>query len=261
MRRALLVLCLLISGLAACTRFTLEVRGQNAAPPIVIVYTKPLEQDARLVHDALLAAGPQLGAFGPLRQPTTITLQPDQATIGARAGLVNSPWLRAWATYSDIELQTPSSWQGPARREHLLTLLVHELTHLAMYQRAGNRADWHRKPLPFWFREGLACYVAGLGDNRFSRERLQAFYLSPDYPGDPILEGESLVLSHPREVYAASYYFMQALVERFGRACIGDVLDHIRAGEGFLEAWQNGTGTPFAAVLAEWRGALLAQPR
>lgn len=251
----------LACGPLACAPLTMNAKPPKGAPPVAIEYAEGLADDARLVSETLNEIWPRLGVFGALRAPLTIALYAEQTTIESHAGLSHSPWLRAWATYERIDLQTPSRWQGPCRREHLAALLLHELTHLAMYQRVGTRDDWHKKPLPLWFREGLATFVAGEGDNPYTPERLRDFYLSADYPGDPVLEGESLLQSHPREVYAASHLFMQALVARHGNEKIGRVLDLLRAGQGFLEAWQNATGTPLAADLADWRGTLLSPPR
>src|SRR6185295_2154512 len=39
-------------------------------------------------------------------------------------------------------------------------LMLHELTHCVMYQRSASAADWSRKRIPLWFREGMASVTA-----------------------------------------------------------------------------------------------------
>lgn len=246
--------------LAACAAPRLHVRHVEDGPtPIRVVYDDATRWDAELVAALAPAALTRAAAWGRPVVPLILRLYADHAAFEEGIHFREVPWLRAWATYDTIHLQAPSSWGGQSVREHTERLLTHEMTHVVMYQRAGTREDWYRKPLPLWFREGMALVTAG-PDDAYPVERLRAWYLQADFAADPFEDGEALLRTHPREVYALSYLAFADLQARTGHAALATLLDQVRAGAGFQEAFRHAAGEGYAEWTASWREAFLSAP-
>ena len=268
---AALVSVLLVLGLAGCASLSGRVKydchrkfgypRQNAR--LILEYPPANEWDARIISDALDEAVPGAAEWGAFRRPVTIRIHPTHRDLEEAVNRRGYPWLKAWARFDSIDLEAPSVWGGTLARRRVTELLTHELTHVVMYQAIGDHNDWYGKPIPLWFREGMASYAAGQGPRRMSREELLQFYLGPDFTGDPISEGRHLVRRHPREVYSAGHWMFADLADREGREGITRLLEQVRAGQSFREAWQKEFRESLSAFENSWRNRLLggAHPR
>ena len=109
----------------------------------------------RAIRAAIVAAQPRLAPWGALREPVTIQILPTHALLEAAVDRPGYPWLRAWARYDVVFVQSPRTWRWPfgGTQVEINDLLLHELTHCLMYQQAADRTGWSRKEIPLWFRE------------------------------------------------------------------------------------------------------------
>jgi hypothetical protein len=226
------------------------------------VYLDYQPVDAAAASDvaaALPAALRRVGRWGRLREPVTITLCPSHEALEAAARRPGYPWLRAWARYATIDLQSPRTWQllgGPSRRR-LQETLTHELTHCLMYQASGTSWSWPRKGIPLWFREGMATVTAGEAPRYASPERAAAFYQGsptarrPD--GDPLSDAEKLVQSQDELVYTTAYLAFQFLLDRYGEERIRRLLADMGEGAAFSAAFRRAMGIDVEAFEADFR--------
>jgi hypothetical protein len=130
----------LLCALAACAP-----RVRDAEPArvdtiavggaVVRVEYQPSEAGAaRRVADALAQAIPRAERWGRLRAPVTIVVHPSHEALEAAVHREGYRWLRAWARFDSIDLQSPRTWNlliPPSDRD-LEELLAHELTHCVM---------------------------------------------------------------------------------------------------------------------------------
>jgi hypothetical protein len=217
---------------------------------------------ARLVAAALADAAPRAQRFGALAVPVTITLHPSHAALERAASREGYPWLRAWARYETIELQSPRTFGlFGARRARVAELLAHELAHCAMWQRAGDAQTWTYKGIPRWFTEGLASVAAGQEARHGDLATLAQFYDgaadragAPGGAGaDPLSDSEALYLGRAALVYSAAHHAFAFLVARYGDVRVRAVLDGMGAGLGFASAFRAAIGIEPAVFAAEFR--------
>ncbi|WP_242344518.1 hypothetical protein [Anaeromyxobacter terrae] len=233
-----------------------------------LVYGPEDEGEARSVAAALALAAPRAQRFGPLAVPVTITLHPSHAALEHAAARPGYPWLRAWARYATIELQSPRTWRDGgllgrlvgARRGRVAELLAHELAHCAMWQRAGDAQTWLYRGIPRWFTEGLASVAAGQEERHGDLAALARFYdgaaASPAAGAggaDPLSESEALYLGQAELVYGAAHHAFAFLASRYGDARVRAVLDGMGAGLSFPSAFRAAIGIEPAAFEAEFR--------
>ncbi len=193
--------------------------------------------------------------WGRLFSPVTITVHPSHEALEQAVRRAGYGWLRAWARYSTIDLQSPRTWAflgaGDAEVEELLT---HELTHCTMYQAAADEWTWPHRGIPAWFREGMASVTAGQAWRRTDREALRTYY-SRLLPGagdgggregearvDPLSDPEPLYREESEVVYGASHWAFQLLVDRYGEGRIRRVLDGMGHGRSFADAFREAVG-------------------
>lgn len=216
---------------------------------------------ARLVAAALADAAPRAQRFGALAVPVTITLHPSHAALERAASREGYSWLRAWARYETVELQSPRTFGLlGARRPRVAELLAHELAHCAMWQRAGDPQTWTYKGIPRWFTEGLASVAAGQEARHGDLATLARFYdgaadrvEAPGAGADPLSDSEALYLGRAALVYGAAHHAFAFLVARYGDARVRAVLDGMGAGLGFASAFRAAIGIDPAAFAAEFR--------
>ena len=241
---------------------------------------------ARRVAEALVKALPCAERWGRLRVPVTVVLHPSHAALEEAVHRDGFAWLRAWARFDTIDLQSPRTWNlvFPPSREELEELLAHELTHCVMYQRAGSAWSWPYKGIPLWFREGMASVTAGQGYKRGGPEPLWAFYARTTpgagggepaaggggsggagrwrlgRNGDPISDPEPLYQDEADLVYGAAHHAFQFLLDRYGAERVQRLLTGMGDGHGFEVAFRAAIGIPTEAFEAEfhryvaWRG-------
>jgi hypothetical protein len=239
---------------------------------------------ARQVARAAAVALPRTARWGRLEVPVTITLHPTHAALEAAARRPGYDWLRAWARYGSIELQSPASWGFfGASDAQVVELLTHELTHCVMYQRAAAEWTWSLKGIPVWFREGMASVTAGQGARRGSLEDLWRYYeqgLVADgagdgepsrgaarvraargqrSEGDPLADPEPLYQERSEVVYGAAHHAFLFLVERYGEGPVRQTLERMRGGEVFARAFEQSFGVGEAEFGADFRRYVLWQ--
>lgn len=231
------------------------------------------ERSARAVIRALRTAAPRVLRWGALAHPVTVTVHPDHEALEAAAQRHGYGWLRAWARYDTIEIQSPSSWGffGPSATK-VEELVAHELTHCAMYQLAGDDQDWMYKEIPRWFSEGLATVTAGQGYRFPGAEDLWKFYgrrlpgsgfgepgrarTAPSpaaFYGDPIVDSDPLYQEQSDIVYGAAHLATEFLLRRYGEERVREVLLLMGRGHRFPSAFKRAIGITDAEFAADFR--------
>ena len=263
--RSLLLSAILIICLGACAakqnvRFDRyrDYLFPELEAQIHVEYTSENHWDAEFVAEAMKHAVPKVSQWGRFREPLLIRIFPKHENLEQAIERRNYPWLRGWSRFDEILLQAPSTWGGVKLEKRVRELITHELTHVVMYQTIGDADDWYGKPIPFWFREGMASFVAEQGHFRLSRIELAAYYLGEGYVGDPISEAAKIVRTHPKEVYSVGHWMFSDLVEKVGREKIVRLMRTMRQGLTFREAWLETLGFPLSEFVDDWRETLIA---
>lgn len=265
-RLALLAACVaLASGCAHATRGG-PTRSLELGGGVEVEFVEGARRDGERVADVLPEAlGVVTARWGELRAPLRVEVLPDHAALEEAVDRKGYPWLRAWARYGEVWIQAPSTWgllgaSDAALRE----LLVHELTHVVMYQRVAGGEDWRRRRIPVWFREGMASWTARQGYRRAKLPEVADWV--HDHPElDPIGDADALYQDDGGVVYAAGHHAFAFLVERYGVPAVKALMARMYAtGETFPEAFAATIGLPLGAFEAEfgrflrlegWRGS------
>jgi hypothetical protein len=258
---------LLLLALAGCAP---RLAGQGAPrrelvqvgeARLVLVSWPEDERSTRQVARALAQAIPPTTRWGALLAPVTITIHPDHAALEEAARRPGYGWLRAWARFGSIELQSPASWGFfRATDAQVVELLTHELTHCVMYQRAATEWSWSLLGIPVWFREGMASVTAGQGSRRGTLEDLRRFY-EQEPGGDPLRHPEPLYQARSELVYAAAHHAFAFLLDRFGEARVLESLRRMQGGATFQEAFEEAFGLSEKAFDADFRRHVAATGR
>jgi hypothetical protein len=132
--------------------------------------------------------------------------------------------------------------------DSLESVLRHEVTHLALSERAGSR------PLPRWFHEGVAVSVDAGWD---TSSRVQLLLAMRRDPG--LANLGRLFASSSRQESALAYRLSAALVadlrRRHGASAPGAIAARVAAGDTFDRAFRRITGdTPEQAAERAWTG-------
>jgi hypothetical protein len=231
------------------------------------------ERQGRAVIRAIEAAAPRVRRWGALAHPVIITVHPDHESLEAAAQRHGYEWLRAWARYDTIDIQSPGSWSffGPSP-ERVAELVTHELTHCAMYQQAGDDLTWMYKEIPRWFSEGLATVTAGQGYRFPGAEALWKFYgkrlpgsafVEPGrgraepspvtFYGDPIVDSDPIYQEKSEIVYGAAHLAMEFLLRRYGEDRVREVLRLMGRGQRFPAAFKEAIGIGDSEFAADFR--------
>jgi hypothetical protein len=199
------------------------------------------------------AAAPAISRWGRLRSPVRIELMPTHERLERAVNRTGYDWLRAWARYDEVFLQSPRTWGsiGPSQSE-LNELLTHELTHCMMYQLSSDRLSWPEKEFPLWFREGMASYTANQGYRWPDLADLAGFF-DGHQREDPVRHPESLYKSESDIVYSAAHHSFAFMVRAYGEAGVRQLLAAMREGPGFPEAFAKTTGATVDEFTAEFR--------
>jgi hypothetical protein len=196
------------------------------------------------VARALEVAMPRLARWGVLRATVKVRIYPNHESLEAAVNRFDYPWLRAWARFDEVFLQSPRTWGllGATRR-HLEELLTHEMTHCLMYQRSGEDNTWMHKGIPLWFREGMASWTAEQGYRRPGAQDLWRWLR--DHPdSDPVVDADAFYQKESEVVYGAAHRAFEFLVARYGEAKVRDLLDRMRDGDPFARAFKRAVGIP-----------------
>ena len=281
-RLAVLLVVLLVAG-CAHRRSAAEVRVQDVAvgdARFSVRWWSGDDRAARQVLRALETAAARAQRWGRLSHEVTITIHPDHAALEAAVDRAGYDWLRGWARFQTVDLQSPRSWKERAKDHRVVELLAHELTHCAMYQRAGDERTWMHKEIPRWFSEGVASVTAGQGYRHGGPEDLRAFYLSkvsgagdgaPGRAGEPARReargGDPMVDVDPDAmdeakaavVYGAAHHAVELLLRRYGEQRVRGVVERMGAGRRFPAAFKEAIGVTDAEFAAEFRGYVLSE--
>ncbi len=196
---------------------------------------------ARQIAGALKSAVPASERWGRFSAPVLITIHPTHQALEAAAHREGYAWLRAWARYASVDLQSPRTWSnGRTTDAGMAQLLAHELTHCVMYQSAGSASDWATRRIPLWFREGMASVTAG---QEHEGTGSQAHHRSPR-DGDPLAALDPLYRSESELVYETAHQAFHFLLERFGEERIRRLIATMGEGQRFPEAFESAVGIP-----------------
>lgn len=255
MRRLALAL-VYAAALSACAHATRGGPGVELALPggVRVEFVEGARHDGERVAAILPAALDEVtGRWGELRAPLRVEVLPDHRALEDAVDRKDYPWLRAWARYGEVWVQAPSSWGLLGASDAAVKeLLVHELTHVVMYQRCAGGDDWRRRHIPIWFREGMASWTARQGYRRPRLAEVEKWLR--EHPGqDPVGDAESLYQDDDGVVYAAAHHAFAFLVDRYGVPAIRALLARMYAtGETFPEAFGPTIGISLEAFEAEF---------
>jgi len=230
------------------------------------------EKSARRVIRALETAVPRAQRWGPMAAPITITIHPSHDALVSAVQRQGYDWLRAWARYQTIDLQSPRTWGLLAVPDRKIEeLLAHELTHCAMYQVAGSDVTWMFKEIPRWFSEGIATVTAGQGYRYGGLAEIKAFYQEklpgsgdgetgrrvPRMPvafhGDPIIDPDPIYMDQSDVVYGAAHHAAEFLFARYGADRVRKALDLMGKGQRFPAAFKEAIGITDAEFASDFR--------
>jgi hypothetical protein len=213
-------------------------------------------EDEVVVETSGLQALEVAQRWGALRYPVTVKVHPSHAALEEAAHQQNVPWMRGWARFDEIELETPSGWGGDRVPQNVTELLSHELTHVVMYQHISEPDAWTRVAIPLWFREGMASVTSHQGYRRMTGKQLGEWLRA--HPGeDPWLGAEVLAHTAQPVVYGAAHRAFERLLDLHGDAGIQVMLDALRNNDAFDVAFARAAGMPPQAFLAQLRGELV----
>ena len=209
-------------------------------------------EEARLAR-ALKKAGEPLKRWGTLDHPVTVFLMKSHEDLEA-AVRHHYGWLRAWAQYDDIFFQAPLTWGGPkgASDADVDELMLHELTHCLMFQLAATKDTWLDRKIPLWFREGMATWTANQGYKWPSLEDLARYWEQhPD--ADPLGDPDSMVEREQGVVYGAAHHCFTWLIKTHGEEDVHRILDAMRKGQNFNEAFAKVLSASPDAFIADFK--------
>ncbi len=239
-------------------------------------------QAARQVRRALAAAVPRAVRWGRLGVPVQVVIHPSHRALEAAAHREDHSWLRAWARYASIDLQSPRTWEpldfllGGPTDDEVAELLAHELTHCVMYQAVGGEYSWTQRDIPLWFREGLASVAAGQGHKRPGPEAIWRFYresreaagvrdpVEAGGRGDPLTDpdepaGEPLYQRNADLVYGTAHQAFGFLLVRYGEAPVRTILERMGRGQDFGAAFEAETGIAPRSFEADFKHYIVWQ--
>ena len=224
---------------------------------MILEFMEEDRQESQRVQDALQKAMDKVSRWGNLPYPTTIKVYPSHQSLLLAVRRFGLDWLRGWACFDTVYLQSPRTWVIPDRQKRLEELLTHELAHVLTYQQASTPENWHDLALPFWFREGFASVVAEQGERRGTKKHVKSYYLSETFVGDPLLQPEKVMKDQPAMAYAIAHWCFHDLLAHIGKERILAVFEEMRQGRRFRRAFYLATGLYADNWVEGWRESLV----
>ncbi|RKH53227.1 hypothetical protein D7X55_07545 [Corallococcus sp. AB049A] len=250
-----LLAALLLSACAAAPKKSVDPAATLALPGGEFRFEHSARDApaADMVRRAVSNAAPRLARWGTFQEPVTLVIHPNHAALERAAHRDGYDFLRAWARFEQVEVQSPRTWtRAGATQKQVDEVLLHELTHSLMWQASATVSDWTKKGIPLWFSEGMASYTAGQGYRVPSLEDLSRF-LHQFPQEDPLARAESLYETQNATVYGAAHHAFTFLVERYGEARVRGVLAAMRRGQDFTGGFGEAIGLPVDAFLRDFR--------
>jgi hypothetical protein len=236
------------------------------ASTFLLQYWPGDDEAVRQVKGALAEAVPRSARWATLLVPVLLTIHPTHEALEAATHRTGYSWLRAWARYDSVDLQSPRTWlMAGAGHQRLAELLAHELTHCALYQSSASPSTWAVREIPLWFREGMASLAAGQGYRwarpeaiwRFYREAAGSASADPGHParaaGDPLTDPEPLYRRDSEVVYGTAHWAFRFLLDRYGEHRVRDLVALMSRGRPFAEAFREASGIALADFEADFR--------
>jgi hypothetical protein len=250
--RVAAVLLVLASACAAHVGPTLRSELRADVGSFVFEYGAADRQSLEQLEAAVHSASARLAQWGGLTEPVTVYVLPSHRALEDAVNRPGHSWLKAWARYDEVFVQSPRTWSlfGAGQRE-VDELMLHELTHSLMYQQASDRTHWRRKGIAPWFREGMASFVAEQGSRWSSPEDLSRFY--GEHPSAPVGDPDALTSSI---AYGGAHHAFTFLVRRRGVEGVRALLAAMKNGRSFDEAFAETVGVPQSVFLDEFRREL-----
>jgi hypothetical protein len=225
-----------VTPLSTLTRQTAVTHG--AARFELRSLPSAVDDEAR-VRGALERVTPRLSRWGGLPAAVTVKIAPTHDELERAVNRRGYDWLRAWARYDDLIVQSPGSWAGTDRE--LDELMLHELTHCLLFQHSGTARDWASKQIPLWFREGMATVTADQGRSFPSLEDL-ASWLDRHPDLDVFGDAERLSRQAYGPIYGLAYHAMRFLLRRLGDPAVTGTMVAMKAGLSFEVGFERATG-------------------
>lgn len=233
-RVARLLLALLLTlGLCYCSSISPQRRQTSASRTDGLFTVEAHGVAPEIQNEVILAAQSALAdiqLWGTLEKPVLIVVHPSHEDLEQTVRMKNVPWLRAWAKFDRIDLQSPDTFGHRDYRPALRELLSHELTHIFMYQRIGTAKTWSKIWVPFWFREGMASWTSRQGYRRGTHRSL-GLRLQQHAPAtDPLLDGQKLTKSDQPLAYGAAHWAFDRLIVEVNKEGVLQILQDLRIG-------------------------------
>lgn len=149
--------------------------------------------------------------WGKLERPVRVRVFPSHQSL-EEAIDQKYDWLLAWAMFDQLYIQAPRTWD-PRKLGGLPKLLTHELTHVLMFQRCCDANNWLKRPIPFWFREGMASVTATQESWRLRRKELAEF-LETELGKQLYQNPEKFLKSFQRQSYSLSHWMFVELLNQ-----------------------------------------------
>ncbi len=250
MRRVVLLALL---ALAACTSGLENLRQAKSVDAadarFTVRWSDPDELEPPRVSRALEKAQGPLARWGGLVEPVTIFMVPSHEALERAVGHHGYGWLKAWAQFDSIVVQSPRTWAGHVDSQ-VDELLLHELTHCALFQHSATATTWTSRKIPLWFREGMATVTANQG-YRFPTLEDLATWIREHPQVDVFKDAEALSQTAYEQIYGLAHHAMSFLVKRYGDRAVLATMAEMKRGADFESAFLAATGLGVEAYQRE----------
>jgi hypothetical protein len=259
-------LCALLVATSACAHAPGATPAASGAKTVrvgsAVFHLQYEREDAGAARQVERALGRAVGAaarWGTLSTPVRITIHPTHQALEAAVHRAGYAWLRGWARYASVDLQSPRTWSsGPASDAQVAQILAHEVTHSVMYQSVAAEGTWPSVAIPLWFKEGMASVAAEEERPRPSLEAVRRLYrersTAPGSAGTDPLTGAGLLYQHDSDlIYGAADTAFRFLIERYGDDAVRLLMARMREGHRFGQAFQQAIGIPLQDFESEFR--------
>lgn len=142
----------------------------------------------------------------------TITIVDDRETINALKGEKTENWIIGWTNGSQIYILNKDNFEKESDHKYnpdeYPTLIKHELSH-CFYNILSNYNHF-----PSWLGEGVAIYTSGQNNSKNKPGKFTEFLEFYNHGG--------------KGVYSESGFFIQVLVEKFGKQKLLDLIKGLK---------------------------------
>ncbi len=229
----------------------IEFKVDSSSELFRVIYTEEDTSISKAVVKSVEQAIPKAMRWGPFHAPVTIKVYPTHESLERAIDRIGFPWLRAWAQYDTIHIQSPRTW-GIDYSSQLDELLTHELTHVVMYQNVAVRSDWAYKEIPLWFREGMASFTSEQGYRRGTPDDLAVAFRTRD-DEDPLDPSFEMLRLNKDLVYNAGHWSFTYLISTRGESAVKGIMAGIKKGLTFEKAFLGATGVETRGFVEKWK--------